>query len=191
MTAELSAAPGIEFPVRIREVAQVADPVTQTFNIRVAMEAPPDIRVLPGMTASVTVAYRRAAVLGRRTLIPVEAIAETVGGEQVAWMLGRDNMVASRPVKLGIGIRRAAWKWSKVSSPGIGSSWPASDFFARECRCETWATHWETRHEPGSSVGQVQPGGLCRHGNGAGGRRDRLSTNWVGWKIPSSPSRRR
>lgn len=104
MTAELSAAPGVEFPVRIREVAQVADPVTQTFNIRVAMEAPPDIRVLPGMSANVTVAYRRAAVLGPRTLIPAEAVAETAAGEQVAWILGPDNMVAPRPIKLGNAI---------------------------------------------------------------------------------------
>ncbi len=101
LTAELSAAPGIRFPVRIREMAKVADPVTQTFNIRVAMEAPPDIRVLPGMTASVTVEYRRAGVLGERTLVPVEAVTEMPDGRQVAWVIDQDNVVASRPVKLG------------------------------------------------------------------------------------------
>jgi RND family efflux transporter MFP subunit len=101
LTAELNAAPGVEFPVRIREVAQVADPVTQTFNVRVAMEAPQNIRVLPGMSARVTVAYQRASILGQRILIPVEAIAETPNGEQVAWVLADGNAVAPRKVKLG------------------------------------------------------------------------------------------
>ena len=44
MVAELSGAPGLQFPVRIREIAQVADPTTQTFKVRVAMESPPGIR---------------------------------------------------------------------------------------------------------------------------------------------------
>ena len=45
MIAEFSAAPGLQFPVRDPEVAQVADPTTQTFRVRVAMKAPPGIRV--------------------------------------------------------------------------------------------------------------------------------------------------
>jgi multidrug efflux system membrane fusion protein len=109
MTARLSAAPGVEFPVRIREIAQVADPATQTFNVRVAMEAQPNIRVLPGMSANVTVEYRRAAILGERMLIPIEAVGETAGGQQVAWVLDAEGQgesanggaVSSRPVKLG------------------------------------------------------------------------------------------
>jgi membrane fusion protein (multidrug efflux system) len=39
--------------------------------------------------------------LGQRILVPVEAIAETPGGEQVAWVLGDGNAVAPRKVKLG------------------------------------------------------------------------------------------
>src|SRR5262245_35309571 len=101
MTAELSAAPGVEFPVRIREFAQVADPVTQTFLVRVAMEVPPNPRALPGMSATVTVRYRRASVLGERILIPVEAVSESSSGDQVAWVLGEDGAVTSRAVKLG------------------------------------------------------------------------------------------
>lgn len=101
MTATLSAAPGIAFPVRMREIAQVADPVTQTFNVRVAMEAPDDLRVLPGMTASVNVSYRRARVLEERVMIPIEAVAQTSSGEQVVWVLGEKSTVSPRPVKLG------------------------------------------------------------------------------------------
>ena len=40
LVAEFTAAPGIEFPVEIREIAQRADPVTQTFPVRAVMKAP-------------------------------------------------------------------------------------------------------------------------------------------------------
>jgi membrane fusion protein, multidrug efflux system len=101
MVAELSGTPGIEFPVRIREVAQVADPATQTFDVRVAMEAPPGIRALPGMTAVVTVTYRRAEVLGERILVPVSAVSKQDTGEQVVWVIGPDQKVARQGVKIG------------------------------------------------------------------------------------------
>src|SRR5262249_22235403 len=49
MTATFSGAPGLEFPVRIKEIAQVADSITQTFQVRVAMKSPPGMNLLPGM----------------------------------------------------------------------------------------------------------------------------------------------
>ena len=101
MTAEFSGAPGIEFPVRIREIAQVADPATQTFQVRVVMQAPTEVRVLPGMTATVTGTYRRASVLGNPILVPISAIHRTAAGEQVAWVIGTDQTVTSRPVQVG------------------------------------------------------------------------------------------
>ena len=66
LTAEISGVPGVQFPVQIREIAKVADPTTQTFNVRVVMASPTGVRVLPGMTATVTAVYRRAAILGSR-----------------------------------------------------------------------------------------------------------------------------
>jgi multidrug efflux system membrane fusion protein len=99
--AEFSGAPGLQFPVRIREIAQVADPTTQTFQVRVAMKASPDVRILPGMTSTVTLEYRRASVLGNRLLVPVSAVAKTPAGSQVAWVLGADGAIVSRPVKIG------------------------------------------------------------------------------------------
>ena len=41
MMATFSSAPGLEFPVRIKEIAQAADPTTQTFEVRVGMKSPP------------------------------------------------------------------------------------------------------------------------------------------------------
>src|SRR5262249_1899166 len=62
--AEFSGAPGLQFPVHVKEVAQRADLTTQTFQVRVAMKAPADVSILPGMSATVTLTYRRASILG-------------------------------------------------------------------------------------------------------------------------------
>jgi RND family efflux transporter MFP subunit len=101
LSAELSAAPGVRFPAQIREVAQVADPTTQTFVVRAAFQAPEGIRVLPGMTATVTVRYRRASILGDAILVPISAVGEQSNGEQVVWVIGADQTSSPRQVSLG------------------------------------------------------------------------------------------
>jgi membrane fusion protein, multidrug efflux system len=58
--AELSIAPGRQFPVYVKEVAQIADPKTHVFEVRFALKAPPGIRALPGMTANVTISTQQA-----------------------------------------------------------------------------------------------------------------------------------
>jgi RND family efflux transporter MFP subunit len=100
LVAEFSSAPGREFPVQIREVAQVADPVTQTFRVRAAMDAPEGLTLLPGMTASVRLTRRNAAEAGR-IRVPVTSILRESSGEQVAWIMGDDRTVRRRPVRLG------------------------------------------------------------------------------------------
>src|SRR5215472_19366541 len=75
MVAEFSHAPGQQFPVRVRELAQVADPATQTFQVRFGMKAPPRTMTLPGMTATVAVTYRRPAPKNR-ALVPISAVTQ-------------------------------------------------------------------------------------------------------------------
>jgi RND family efflux transporter MFP subunit len=101
MTAQFSGAPGLEFPVRVKEIAQAADPVTQTFQVRVAMKSPPGINLLPGMTATVSLSYRRARILEDRILVPISAVFKDAKGEQVAWVVGPEQIVSRRPVKIG------------------------------------------------------------------------------------------
>jgi membrane fusion protein, multidrug efflux system len=101
MVAQFSGAPGQEFPVEMKEAAQVADPKTQTFQVRVAMKRPADFTVLPGMTATVAVVYWPGGVPTRRILVPVSAVAKLATGEQVAWVLEPDQTVKPRPVKIG------------------------------------------------------------------------------------------
>ncbi len=107
LTAEFSAFPGVRFPVQVKEIAQRADPTTQTFAVRVGMQSPPDVNLLPGMTGSVTLTYRRASVLGSRILVPISAIYKQAGGQQVVWVLGKEDgkeSVSARSVKLGAAI---------------------------------------------------------------------------------------
>jgi RND family efflux transporter MFP subunit len=102
ITAEFTAAPGVQFPVTITEVAQVADPVTQTFRVRGSMKSQPGAAVLPGMTATVTLTYRHGAEGDKRLLVPVTAVKkEASSGEQIVWLIGNDHVVKRRPVKIG------------------------------------------------------------------------------------------
>jgi RND family efflux transporter MFP subunit len=98
---EFSGAPGLQFPVHLKEIAQRADPTTQTFSVRVALKSPPDLNLLPGMTATVILTYRRASILGSRILVPIPAVFKDSTGEQVVWVIGPDDAVARRPVKTG------------------------------------------------------------------------------------------
>jgi RND family efflux transporter MFP subunit len=102
MVAEVSGAPGIQFPVTIREIAKEADPTTQTFRVRAAMEAPKNVQILPGMTATVRVTFRRASILGNQLLVPVSAVMTPAGAQgPVVWVVRPDQTVAPRPVKVG------------------------------------------------------------------------------------------
>ena len=101
MVAELSTIPGVQFPVRIKEAAQVANPTTQTFKVRVAMQAPRRFTVLPGMTATVVATYRRPGAQSRRILVPISAVFKEDTGQQVTWVVGADQMVSRRLVKMG------------------------------------------------------------------------------------------
>ena len=101
MLARLSGAPGLQFPVQIREISQVADPTTQTFQVRTAMQAPDGVQALPGMTATVTATYRRASVLGERVLVPTAAVVKSADGEQIVWVIDAEGRTAARPVMVG------------------------------------------------------------------------------------------
>jgi multidrug efflux system membrane fusion protein len=99
--AELSVAPGQQFPVRVKEIAQIADPRTQIFEVRFDMKTPPRITALPGMTANVTITTRGNERPGNLVVVPISAVAKQDTGEQVVWILGADQTVHRRVVTLG------------------------------------------------------------------------------------------
>jgi RND family efflux transporter MFP subunit len=54
LAASFDYLPGREFKVRIKEYATEADPKTQTYEVTFVMPSPKDVRILPGMTATIT-----------------------------------------------------------------------------------------------------------------------------------------
>jgi multidrug efflux system membrane fusion protein len=65
------------------------------------MKSPPGVNLLPGMTGTVTLTYRRASILGGQILAPITAIIKENTGGEVAWVIGPDGNVERRPVKTG------------------------------------------------------------------------------------------
>jgi multidrug efflux pump subunit AcrA (membrane-fusion protein) len=65
------------------------------------MSSPSGVNILPGMTATVTVTYRRPGHRANRIFVPVSAISKEENGAQVAWVIGPDGISRSCPVKMG------------------------------------------------------------------------------------------
>jgi len=99
----VSSLPGLEFPARTTEIANIADPVTRTFRVTLAFDRPADVAVTSGMTAKVvaTVGGAKSLISGG-FLIPVQAARGDETGEPFVWLLDGATMEVHRTeVKLG------------------------------------------------------------------------------------------
>jgi len=100
--AEFTGVPGRQFPVKIAEVAQIADPVTQTFNVRFSMNVPPDLTLLPGMTSRVIMFLKTPQGRRKALLVPFSSVLrDNSTGESIVWVIEPDNTATRRPVKVG------------------------------------------------------------------------------------------
>jgi len=92
-----------EFPARIVEIANIADPVTRTFRVTLSFEKPDDVIINSGMTAKVvatSTGNERLAVGG--FLIPVQAALGDEAGKAFVWRVDSETMEVHRnPVELG------------------------------------------------------------------------------------------
>lgn len=92
--------PGREFAAKLDEFSTEADPATQTFRGRVAIEVPEDTVVLPGMTGSVVITDIDEARGGY--WVPLSALAAAADGAPFVWVVaGAENRVSMRPVVPG------------------------------------------------------------------------------------------
>jgi RND family efflux transporter MFP subunit len=100
--ANFDVAPGQRFPLTVKEYATVADPQTQTFRLTLAMDRPDSIRVLPGMTTSVSVHLAPGSNGSAEFMIPISAIASDINGKPQVWRVDEATMtVHPQPVKVG------------------------------------------------------------------------------------------
>ncbi|MBW2066908.1 MAG: efflux RND transporter periplasmic adaptor subunit [Deltaproteobacteria bacterium] len=101
--AEFASAPGKKYPLTIKEYSTRADRKTQTYRIVLTMPAPEDMRILPGMTATVTgEAPGVQREEGDLIVVPAIAVFSDESGKPHVWVVDRDTMtVHKREVKTG------------------------------------------------------------------------------------------
>jgi len=88
-----------EYPAELVEYSIQADAETQTYRGRVAVDAPDDTIVFPGMVGRVLV---RPSGHGAPVLkVPVSAIGAGLDGEPFVWVVGESGKVAKRSVMTG------------------------------------------------------------------------------------------
>ncbi len=101
VVAEFAAAPGNDYPLTLKEFSTEADPRTQTYRVVLTMPSPEDLRVLPGMTASV----HRAGIVeaeGDMYVVPAIAVFADEAGKSNVWVVDSESMtVHRREVSIG------------------------------------------------------------------------------------------
>lgn len=101
--AEFAAAPNHLFDLTIKEVALQADSVTQTYRVVLSMPAPTGIRVLSGMTATVSMeddsSNNIAPVIESNIAIPLIAVSGDNASHATVWVVDKNMAVHRRDVK--------------------------------------------------------------------------------------------
>lgn len=85
-------------PAEFREATGLADSTTQTFQASFSFDAPDDLLILPGMTATVYLDFDFSRLTNRMPTgisIPVSAI-NSESGSQYVWLVDPDTMVISK-----------------------------------------------------------------------------------------------
>ena len=91
--ASFDSLPGRTFPVRVKDAARVADPVTQTYRATFTLDAPEGINILPGMTCTVSATIPESeipAVSGGYLVVPSGAVGAAADKSSFVWRL-EDN----------------------------------------------------------------------------------------------------
>jgi multidrug efflux system membrane fusion protein len=100
--AEFAADPSRRFELGIKEFATQADPATQTYRVVLTMPAPAGIRILPGMTANVSIEFTEDVAVGGDILIPAVAVFADNAGKAQVWVVDpKTRQVHRRAVKTG------------------------------------------------------------------------------------------
>lgn len=94
--------PDRQFPVDFHESAAFADPDTQTFEITYSLNAPSDLLILPGMTATATVDFSSFAEEAKGHFIPVDAVTATNELNAKVWVVDPEaSVLNAREIEVG------------------------------------------------------------------------------------------
>lgn len=91
------------FPAEVVEISAAADPVTRTFAATARFDPPEDVRILPGMSANLTITVPDdIAGLGGAMRIPANAVIGGDDGGSYVWKVDATTMrVSLSPVTVG------------------------------------------------------------------------------------------
>jgi RND family efflux transporter MFP subunit len=101
----------VRIPAKLKEFATVADTVTQTYRARFTFENPAGVRLLPGMTGTVTVELTPARQDAAALLAPSNAVGFDSAGAAFVWVLepGDDGLFTARRRTVRLGGRSGEW----------------------------------------------------------------------------------
>ena len=96
MYADFAADPSRHFELKIKEAALQADSLTQTFRVVLVMPAPDGIRILPGMTATVSVEFASVPEDKSSIIVPAIAVWADNAGHSMVWVVNTKTMAVHR-----------------------------------------------------------------------------------------------
>jgi len=104
-TAAFSAAPGQSFPLKVVEIEAEADQKTQTFRVKLMMDQPTGVNILPGMTAQVSLVFPDSGTQKSAATIfsvPAHAVISDESGAARVWVVdAATQTVRARSVTVG------------------------------------------------------------------------------------------
>ncbi|MCF7849401.1 MAG: efflux RND transporter periplasmic adaptor subunit [Kiritimatiellales bacterium] len=92
--------PGEKFEAQLKEWSTAADALTRTYEVTFGFQAPDNCRILPGMSAAITLADDPA--LDPVLTVPVSALSPVVDGGSALWIYDEASGHAARR-KVGVG----------------------------------------------------------------------------------------
>ena len=99
--AEFEAAKDRSFPLELKEYKTEADQKTQTYRAVFTMEAPEDLKILPGMTTTMTVTEKATGTAIKNFLVPAHAVFADELNKQYIWVVQPDMTVQKIEVTVG------------------------------------------------------------------------------------------
>ena len=96
MYADFASDPTRHFELKIKEAALLADSLTQTFQVVLVMPAPTGIRILPGMTATVSIEFANVPEAKGSMIVPAVAVWADNAGHSMVWVVDTKTMSVHR-----------------------------------------------------------------------------------------------
>ncbi|WP_162301250.1 efflux RND transporter periplasmic adaptor subunit [Nitrincola tibetensis] len=99
-TGAYAEVPGLDqtFPVTLKSFSTEADPVTQTYQVILALNDKGDANILPGMSARVFASQQGD---GEHISIPLSAVLPNNQGQQFVWTVDQQSRATLQPVDIG------------------------------------------------------------------------------------------